>query len=186
MNDATRATLARLLTTHSVRTGHFRLASGETSSVYVDVKATSLTGEGGWLIGQALYEAALTLEPAPSAIGGLTLGADPLVTATSIAAHQAGHKLDAIIVRKAPKSHGTEQYLEHPPTLAAGSPVVAVDDVVTSGASTLQAIEALRLAGFVVEHALTVVDRQSGGREALAKVGVTLHALFTIDELTGR
>ncbi|WP_158542341.1 orotate phosphoribosyltransferase [Lujinxingia litoralis] len=180
-----RATLARLLTAHSVRTGHFRLASGKISPVYVDVKATSLTGEGGWLIGQALFELSQTLTPPPRAIGGLTLGADPLVTATSIAAHQRGHTLDAIIVRKAPKSHGTERYLESPPTLPAGSPVVAVDDVVTSGASTIQAIEALRQAGFQVDHALAVVDRQAGGREALASLGITLHALFTLDELTG-
>ena len=183
MSDSPRSRLARLLLTHSLRTGTFTLASGETSDVYLDVKATSLLGEGALLIGELFWEKLLQLGQRPTAVGGLTLGSDPLVTATSIAAFQNGESLAAIIVRKQTKDHGTRKALEFPPTLKRGDQVVAIDDVVTSGASTLQAIEAMRDAGFEIHHALCVVDREASGRQALADAGVTLHSLFTLQEL---
>ena len=183
MSDSPRSRLAELLRTHSLRTGTFTLASGEISDIYLDVKATSLLGEGADLIGTLFWEALLELPHLPAAVGGLTLGSDPLVTATSIAAFHRGNPLAAIIVRKATKDHGTRKALEYPPTLKPGDLVVAVDDVVTSGASTLQAIEAIRNAGFLIDHALCVVDRQASGRKALADAGVQLHSLFTLQEL---
>jgi orotate phosphoribosyltransferase len=178
------ARLAALLRAHSVRTGTFTLASGATTNVYCDVKKTSLTGEGAALIGRGLLALARAASPEAAAVGGLTLGADPLVTATSIAAFQAGDDLGAVIVRKAAKDHGTSQALEVPAGVPDRAHVVAVDDVVTTAGSTLQAIEALRAHGFTVEHAVCVVDRGAGGAARLAEHGVTLHALFELDALT--
>lgn len=179
-----RERLATLLKKHSLRQGQFVLASGEKSSIYLDVKSTSLLGEGAALIGDLLLDTLESLPEKPSAVGGLTLGADPLVTAMVIAAYGREIDLAAIICRKGAKSHGTKRAMEHPPTLMAGDKVVAIDDVITSGASTLQAIEIMRTGGFEINAALCVVDRNAGGREALEAEGVEVHALFTLDDLT--
>ncbi|MBA2665068.1 MAG: orotate phosphoribosyltransferase [Bradymonadaceae bacterium] len=181
--DPDRRRLASLLKERSVKVGEFRLASGQTSSVYVDVKKTSLTGEGAQLIGLGLWDLCQQVAPQVVAAGGLTLGADPLLTAMAIAAHQDGNQLDSIIVRKATKEHGTRQALEMPGELLPGQRVVAIDDVITTAGSTLEAIARLREAGFVVEDALCVVDRQSGGEQALAEAGVRLHSLFLLQDL---
>lgn len=183
MSSSSRSELARLLRTHSVRRGQFELSSGQTSDVYVDVKATSLTGGGADLIGRLLWELIEDLSPRPRAIGGLTLGADPLVTAVALTAHRLGAELEAVIVRKESKGHGTGRAIEAPPILEQGARIVAVDDVITTGGSTLAAIESMREAGFVVDQAICVVDREASGRQALADAGVTLHALFTLAEL---
>lgn len=178
--------LEALLLEHSVLTGEFILASGERSDVYVDVRRTALRGDGALAIGRTFLD--LVREHAPGAIGvgGLTLGADPLVTATSIAAALDGQPgFGAVIVRKEAKDHGTGKQVEQPFD-ADGRELVVVDDVVTSAGSTIKAIEALRSAGYRVEHALAVVDREAGGEEALANVGVTLHALFTLNELVSK
>ena len=182
-NDDARSRLARLLQTNSIKTGTFTLASGKTSDIYCDVKKTDLTGEGALLCGAGLHALIKDASPNAHGAGGLTLGADPLVTAISIAAHLEGASLDAIIVRKQPKDHGTKRPVEAPPTLPDDAVVVAVDDTITTGGSTLKAIDALREAGYTVEHAVCVVDRQEGGRENLSAAGVTMHALFTLDEL---
>ncbi|MFU8804332.1 MAG: orotate phosphoribosyltransferase [Bradymonadaceae bacterium] len=174
--------LAALLREHSVKTGEFRLASGKTSSIYVNVKSSSLLGEGADLMGRGLWELACTAAPGFDAVGGLTLGADPLVTAIAIAGHQQGSRAASIIVRKTPKEHGTMQYLEMPAGLNPGDCVVAVDDVITSGGSTITAIERLREAGFVVNHAVCVVDRLSSGEASLEAIGVALHSLYRLDE----
>ncbi len=178
-----REVLAQLLRIHSVKSGNFLLASGKTSHVYVDVKKTSLTGQGAHLLGQAMWQLVQTIDPTISAVGGLTLGADPILTAMAIAAYQNQAILTPIIVRKSPKQHGTMQYLEMPDGLHAGQSVIAVDDVITTAGSTLEAIGRLRDAGFVVQHAIGVVDRQAGGQAALLAAGVQLHSLFLLDDL---
>jgi orotate phosphoribosyltransferase len=179
-----RAKLASLLTRHSVKTGTFTLASGQTSDIYCDVKKTALLSEGAYLCGLGLYSLASTVDEDAAGCGGLTLGADPLVTAMAIAAHLEDQRdFGAIIVRKEAKDHGTKRALEAPITLAKGARIVAVDDTVTTGGSTLKAIDALREAGYIVEHAVCVVDRDQGGQEKLAAAGVTLHALYSLDEL---
>lgn len=178
-----RTALAELLKTNSVVSGHFILSSGQTSAVYVNVKKTSLTGHGAHLIGLGMWQLAHTIDPQITAAGGLTLGADPILTAMAIIAYQNQARLDAIIVRKSPKKHGTMQFLELPEGLKPGQPVIVIDDVITTAGSTLEAIDRLRDAGFVVQHALCVVERQAGGQQALLDVGVQLHSLFLLDDL---
>lgn len=180
-----RDALAALLCERSLRTGgDFELASGQSATVYVDVKKTVLSGRGAELIGAGLWQLVRQTAGQAGAVGGLTLGADPLVTAISMAAwQQDGRDLGAVIVRKEAKGHGTQQYLERPSTVADGDEIVAVDDVITTGGSTLTAIERMRDEGLSVEHAVCVVDRQAGGTKALADAGVELHSLFTLSEL---
>jgi orotate phosphoribosyltransferase len=164
--------------------GEFELSSGGTTSVYVDVRQVSLTSRGAALIGEAFWQHIRQLAPDARAVGGMTLGADPLVTATSLAAEADGHTLDGILVRKASKSHGTGQRLEAPDILEPGDTIVALEDTVTTGNSTLEAVEQIREAGFEVDHALCVVDREAGGSENLAAHDIELHPLFTLSELT--
>lgn len=175
--------LADLLCERSVKTGDFELASGQSASVYVDVKKTALTGRGATLVGRGLWKLVQKASSEAKGVGGLTLGADPLVTAISMAAWEDGDDFAAVIVRKEAKGHGTQQYLERPDTLSEGDEVVAVDDVITTGGSTLDAIERMRDAGLVVRHAVCVVDREDVGPEKLAEAGVEMHRLFTLSEL---
>lgn len=175
--------LEHLLLEHSVLVGDFILASGEKSDIYVDVRRTALRGDGALEIGREFLDRIDRFAPGAIGTGGLTLGADPLVTATSIAAALAGRpEFGAVIVRKEAKGHGTGKRVEQPFD-SQGRELVVVDDVVTTAGSTLEAIDALRQAGYAIEHALCVVDREAGGRQALAENGVELHALFTLDEL---
>lgn len=175
--------LLELILAHAVMRGEFELSSGQTSSIYCDVKQVSLRPEGAWLVGRGLLELALRAEPELVAVGGLTLGADPLVTAISMASYLAMRPVSAMIVRKQAKGHGTTRAIEAPKTLATGSRVVAVDDVITTGGATLKAIESLRESGFIVEHAVCVVDRLAEGKARLAERGVTLHSIFTLNDL---
>lgn len=176
--------LAALLLEHSVKTGEFVLASGERSDVYVDVRKTSLIGRGALLIGQRLHQLGRKFAPDATGVGGLTLGADPVVTAICCAAAQAGDDWGGVLVRKKAKSHGTQGWLEFAGNLSETDELLVVDDVITTAGSTIKAIERLRDFGFVIRHALCVVDRLAGGREALSGVNVELHSLFTIEELT--
>ena len=178
-----KAPLLTLLLERSVQFGEFTLASGATSNIYIDVRQTALTGDGALAIGHAILGIMRDCAPHATACGGLTLGADPIVTAVSIAASLTGSKVDAIIVRKDAKGHGMQRGIESPSSVGPGSEVVVVDDVITSAGSTLQAVQALREAGFVVSHAVCVVDREAGGAEALAAQGIQLHALHTLSEL---
>ncbi|MCX5741805.1 MAG: orotate phosphoribosyltransferase [Proteobacteria bacterium] len=153
------------------------LSSGLKSNFYVDCKQVTLDAEGALLCGELFHALIEQVAPTAIAVGGLTLGADPLATATSIASFRAGHPRNAFIVRKEPKGHGTNQWVESA-GLAPGSPVVVLEDVVTTGASTLRAIERARLAGLVVLHAVALVDRLEGGREAVERE-TPMTALFT-------
>jgi orotate phosphoribosyltransferase len=182
--DKTDSDLRGRLRQFALEHGEFELSSGGITSVYVDVRQVSLTGRGAALIGGAFWQKICQLAPDARAVGGMTLGADPLVTATSLAADADDQPLDGILVRKASKSHGTGQQLEAPDLLEPGDTVVAVEDTVTTGNSTLEAVEQLREAGFDVDHALCVVDREAGGRDNLASHDIQLHPLFTLSELT--
>jgi orotate phosphoribosyltransferase len=173
---AWRERLLELLRTRAFQEREVVLSSGRTSNFYIDCKQVSLDAEGATLIGELFHAAIEEIAPQAIAVGGLTLGADPLATATSIVSFQRGRPRAAFIVRKEPKSHGTHQWIEST-RLSAGD-VVILEDVVTTGASTLKAIERARMAGLRVVHALGLVDRLEGGREAVV-CEAPLTTLFT-------
>lgn len=153
------------------------LSSGQRSNFYIDGKQVSLHAEGLFLIGQLFSALMAEIAPEARAVGGLTLGADPLASATSVMSFLAGRPVHAFIVRKEPKGHGTGQWLEGQGNLAPGMPVVIVEDVVTTGASTLRAVERARDAGLRVVHVIALVDREEGGKQAVEEQ-VPVTALF--------
>ena len=175
-----RAALLRLLAERAYRRGSFTLASGRTSEHYVNCKPVSLSGQGLALLGASMLE---LVEPTASAVAGLTLGADPLVSAVALQAALAGRELDALIVRKEAKGHGTGAWLEGP-LPPAGSRITVLEDVVTTGGSALKAVNQLREAGYVVDQVVAIVDRQEGGAEAMQAAGLGLRSLFLLEEVS--
>lgn len=169
--------LLTLLREHAFEKRDVVLSSGKRSNFYIDCKQVSLHGEGAFLIGQLMRAVIDRVAPEAEAVGGLTLGADPLATAVSVVGFLAGRPLHTFLVRKEPKGHGTDQWLEGMGNLRPGMPVIIVEDVVTTGASTLRAIERARSAGLHVAHVVALVDRQEGGREAV-EAEVPLTALY--------
>lgn len=158
MSDRPR--LIELLRERAVRRGRFVLSSGKESDFYLDSKQVTLHAEGLALVGRLFWQAIATLPEPPVAAGGLTLGADPLAAAVALASHAAGTPIDAFIVRKEAKGHGTGAYLEGTRALVAGAPVVVLEDVITTGASTLRAIERCQAAGLRVVGVVALIDRQ--------------------------
>ncbi len=158
------------------------LASGRESDFYFDGKQTTLHAEGGLLVGKLFYEAIKDV-PGVQAVGGITLGADPIATATSIAAFLAGHPLHAFIIRKEPKGHGTGQWLEGRKNLPQGTNVIIVEDVVTTGGSSMKAVRRAEEEGLKVLGIVALVDREEGGRENIEKEGYWLKAIFTKSEV---
>ena len=179
--DELRKRLARLLLEKSYREGDFTLTSGKKSEYYFDCKQTALHSEGSWLLGRLFLEFLKNFDIA--GVGGMTLGADPLVSAVTVLSHEAGRPLPGFIVRKQSKGHGTDQYLEGLANFAPGAKVAMLEDVVTTGGTLLKAIGRVRDAGFDVVAVLCVLDRQEGGREALAEAGYELVSIFTRKEL---
>jgi len=177
--QADRARLLALLRAQSFARRKVVLSSGKESDFYIDCKQTALTAEGHYLIGRLLLDLVRAHAPDAVAVGGLTLGADPLASAVSLTSHLAGAPLAAFIVRKEPKGHGTGQWLEGAAALAPGARVAVLEDVVTTGASTLRAIERTAGAGLAVRGAFALVDRLDGGRAAIEAQGHPLFALFT-------
>ncbi|QNG28916.1 orotate phosphoribosyltransferase [Synechococcus sp. LTW-R] len=174
-----RQLLLELLATRAYRHGNFTLASGRTSSHYVNCKPVSLSGLGLALLSAQMLD---LVEPGAVAVAGLTLGADPLVSGVAQAAALAGQALDALIVRKEAKGHGTGAWLEGP-LPEPGSHITVLEDVVTTGGSSLKAVKQLREAGYVVERVVTIVDRQEGGLAAMQEAGLELRSLFQLDEV---
>jgi orotate phosphoribosyltransferase len=155
------------------------LASGKESDFYVDCKRTALTAEGHVLVGRLLFEKVRRIRPLVRGVGGLTLGADPIASAIALTSFQEGDPVDAFIVRKEPKGHGTGQWIEGRKTIPDGSRVVVIEDVVTTGGSALKAIERCRAEKLEPVACLALVDRLEGGREAIEAQGVPLDALYT-------
>jgi orotate phosphoribosyltransferase len=174
-----RARLLELLTQLSFEKKRVKLSSGLESDFYIDCKKTALTAEGHWLIGRTLLNEIRTRTPEAKAAGGLTLGADPLASAVATMSWLAGWPLHAFIVRKEPKGHGTGAWIEGMSGLEPGTPVAILEDVVTTGASTLKAIERAEQEGLEVLRAFALVDRLEGGREAIEAKGHALTSLFT-------
>ncbi len=158
------------------------LSSGRESDFYIDCKKTVLTAEGHWLVGRLLLDAILQNTPSAVGVGGLTMGADPLASSVSLVSHLAGRPLQAFLVRKEPKGHGTGQWIEGRTSLPDGAPVAVVEDVVTTGASTIKAIERARAEGLSPVAAFALVDRQEGGKEAIAALGVPVFSLFSRED----
>jgi orotate phosphoribosyltransferase len=179
MPSADRDALLELLARRAYRRGRFTLASGRTSEHYLNCKPVTLSGPGLLLTARLLLS---RLEPESVAVAGLTLGADPLVSGVALLAAQAGRELDALIVRKQAKGHGTGAWLEGP-LPPAGARVTVLEDVVTSGGSSLKAVRQLRQAGYRVDRVVTIVDRQEGGGEAMAAESLTLHSLALLREV---
>lgn len=177
------ARLFELLATHSYKKGEFLLASGKTSEHYVDVRKTSLIAEGGALIGEILLDTIEGANWSPDAIGGMTLGADPLTTAVAIESFRRGESKASFLVRKEPKDHGTGQQIESSGDMKPGSRVVVLDDTVTTGGSTLKAVRAVEAAGHEVIGCACIVNREEGGKELLETHGFSLIEIFTLSEL---
>lgn len=181
MSDKQR--LKEIILEKSYRKGKFKLSSGLESDFYIDGKQTTLSAEGAYLCGKEIF-ALIKNNPEPiSSVGGMTLGADPLVTAASLVSYLEKQPIPAFIVRKESKGHGTGQYIEGLKNMAPGSTVALLEDVVTTGGTLLQVIDRVEAQGFKVGLVVTVVDRQEGGAEALAKAGYPLKAVFTRAEL---
>ena len=176
---AGRQLLLERLAGQAYRHGSFTLASGRTSHHYVNCKPVSLSGEGLALLGALMLE---HVEADAVAVAGLTLGADPLVSAVAMRAALDGRDLDALIVRKEAKGHGTGAWLEGP-LPAPGSRVTVLEDVVTTGGSSLKAVQQLRAAGYIVNRVVAIVDRQEGGLAAMTAAGLELRSLFLLEEV---
>ncbi|MDA3903634.1 MAG: orotate phosphoribosyltransferase [Desulfuromusa sp.] len=161
------------------------LASGRKSNFYFDGKQTTLHARGGLLVGQAFWDELKKFGVTIDGVGGLTLGADPIATAPSIAAQLEGVSVHAFIIRKEPKGHGTGQWLEGRKNLPPGSKVVIVEDVTTTGGSSMKAVERAIGAGLEVVGIVTLVDREEGAREAIEGAGQVLRTVFTKSEVIG-
>lgn len=184
-----RERLLRLLTALSFELRPVTLSSGQSSHFYLDCKQTALHPEGAFLVGELLLGAVEAVEAASGrsavGVGGLTLGADPLATATSLASRRRAAPLAAFIVRKEPKGHGTGAWIEGRRNLPEGSPVVLLEDVITTGGATLKALAAVRAEGLVPLGVAAIVDRLGGGRERLEAEGLIVRALFTAEDFPG-
>ncbi len=181
MTVSAHADLLALLRERSIRFGEFTLASGATSSYYIDCRLTTMSARGQVLIGTLGLEAIRARGWAPHSVGGLTMGADPVSYAIARASADRGPVVDAFSVRKEAKDHGTGRVIEG--NFAAGDEVVVIEDVITSGASALRAAASVRTAGGVVLGVLAVVDRSAGGRERIEAEGFAVVSLTNAVEL---
>lgn len=179
MND--RDQLRDVLGARSIRRGDFVLASGARSGYYIDARTTTMSGIGQLLIGRLGLEYLDAADWAPAAVGGLTLGADPVAYAIAHAAGRVGRDLDAFTIRKEAKGHGTGRRIEG--GFRPDTDVVVVEDVVTSGDSALRAVQVIEESRGRVLGVLAVVDREAGGRERLEKAGYPVVSIFTASDL---
>jgi orotate phosphoribosyltransferase len=160
----------------------FKLASGERSNFYFNCKPTALNPEGMFLIGNLLY-ALIRKEKSwnVKAIGGLTLGADPVANAVAYTSHLKGKPIDSFVVRKEPKEHGTMLWIEG--NVKKGDKVLIVEDVITTGGSTIKAVKRAKQGGLKVNGVVALIDRQEGGKEAVEAMGLPFKALLTKKEI---
>ncbi len=173
--------LARILLEKSYREGDFVLSSGRRSDYYFDCRVTALHPEGAHLIGTLFCDLLSSVDV--KGVAGMSLGADPLVSATTVLSHQQGRPLAGLLVRKQAKAHGTGQYVEGMGNFNQGDPVAMLEDVVTTGGSLLTACERIEAVGLRIVTVCTILDRGEGGREALKEAGYDLVSLFTREEL---
>ncbi len=177
--DTLRQILLDLIVKYAYAEGDFTLSSGAKSSYYINCKPVTLKAEGALALGRLLFQ---LLPEDTAAVAGLTLGADPMVSAVSVVSAYENKPIPALIIRKKPKGHGTKAYIEGP-SLAEGAKVVVLEDVVTTGGSALTAVERLQDAGYEVTQILSLVDREQGGRELYQSKNIKFQALFAIAEI---
>ena len=169
--------LARILLEKSYMEGDFTLTSGRKSDYYFDCRQSSLNAEGAGLIGSIFVD--MLGDAKVSAVAGMTMGADPLITATSIMAHLQGKTLHGLIVRKEAKAHGAGRTVEGLANVQPGDSVLMVEDVVSTGGSVIKACKRIEEAGLKVAGIFCILDREEGGREALQEAGYALSSIFT-------
>ena len=174
--------LLKLLKQNAYKKGEFKLSSGKTSEHYVNCKPVTLNGRGLTLASVMLLE---HVERDSAAVGGLTLGADPIVSGVVVVAGLDKRLLDGLIVRKEPKGHGTEAWIEGP-VLPEGSKVTVLEDVITTGGSAIKAVKRIRDAGYKVERVVSIVERQEDDEAttAMKLAGLELFSIFTLKDLS--
>lgn len=189
MGDTAREQLKEILLKKSVRTGEFTLASGKTSDLYIDCRVTTMDPAGALLVGEVGWTAASQYIEEKGlevdCIGGMTLGADPVSLAVGMESVRQSpeNSLQVFTVRKEPKGHGRGKQIEG--NFKEGDTLIVVDDVITTGGSTLKAIDAIEAAGGKIAFALVLVDREEGGRQAIEARGIPVLPLFTRTSLLG-
>ncbi|MGB7087259.1 MAG: orotate phosphoribosyltransferase, partial [Phormidesmis sp.] len=174
-----RSELLDLICQVAYKEGDFTLSSGKKSPYYINGKQVTLHAQGGLMTARLLLD---MLPTGTVGVGGLTLGADPMVSAVSIVGAYENRPVTPLIIRKEAKGHGTRAYIEGP-ELPPASQITILEDVVTTGASAMKAVERLRDAGYTVNNILALVDRQQGGRSLYEKEGLHFQPIFTIEEL---
>lgn len=174
-----RAELLTVLRERAVLRGDFTLTSGARSEYYLDARVVTLSAEGAYLVGHAFWEA--LRESDIEGVAGMSVGADPIVTAIAVVSAGSSRPLDAIIARKQRKEHGAQRLLEGP--WHAGMRVAVVDDTFTTGASALEAAAAVEAEGGVVEGIYALIDREQGARSAIEAAGYSFSSLYTASEL---
>ena len=168
--------LLELLKKYAYKKGEFKLSSGKTSEHYINCKPVTLSGRGLTLASLLMLK-----EVETKVVAGLTLGADPLVAGVSLVSALDSRMVNGLIVRKEPKGHGTEAWIEGP-LPPEGTKITVLEDVVTTGGSAIKAVEKLRDAGYTVERVVSIIDRKEGGYDAMKNVDVELISLFTIED----
>lgn len=180
-----REALAKLIKNNALEFGDFTLASGKKASYYLDCRRVTLDSRAARLIGEGMLdligEMRMKMGQGPKLVGGMAIGADPITAAILTTAGIKGYMLRGVMVRKEPKEHGKGQQVEGP--WSEGDSLVIVEDVVTTGASSLKAIKLCEEVGLKVERVLAIVDRLEGGREAFKEAGYELTTLFTVEDL---
>lgn len=177
----TTSQLTALLAQRSAKRGHFVLASGRTSDLYIDARLTTMSPEGLALIGPLALQTIRAKFGAVDAVGGLTLGADPIAYAIAYASTLARPLVRAFTVRKEAKAHGTGKQIEGP--IQSNDRVIIIEDVITTGGSALRAVEVLRSQHYDIRGVLALVDREEGGREAIEREGLAVVALTRASEI---
>jgi orotate phosphoribosyltransferase len=160
----------------------FKLVSGRVSNYYFNCKTITLHPEGMHLVGNIIYD--MIRDASPAGIGGLTLGADPIASAVAYTSYLKGSPIEAFVIRKTAKAHGTMQWIEG--NVTAGDKVIIVDDVITTGKSTIEAVTRAREAGLEIVKVIAMIDRQEGGRENIETLGLVVEAVVTREEVMER
>ena len=174
--------LLRLLRDLSYEEGDFLLASGKRSTFYIDCKETTLNPEGMYIVGHLMLQRVMKM-PGVEAVGGVSIGGDPLVCSTVIASYVLRDPIAGFLIRKEPKGHGKNRWIEGGKNLRSGMKVAILEDVVTTGGSSLKAIEVTEKEGLKVVGVIALLDRLEGGRQAIEGKGYRFETLFTLDDL---